>query len=280
VSATSASEVVEKSLVERVRAIPAVLWVEGFVVANVAFLAVDILFAHAANDFARSDEWLPIVFSIVATLLLVPGLFSRTFRESATPLAIGIGAACIIVGLAGMVLHLESAFFRAQSVKNLVYTAPFAAPLSYVGLGLLLVLDRVEKDEKSWAAWVVVLALGGFAGNLALALLDHAQNGFFRPVEWISVAAAAFAVSFLGVVLFAPSRSLIRATLVVMALQIAVGALGFLLHLQADLRGRGSLHDRFVHGAPVFAPLLFADLALLAGIGLLGMARTNAQTPR
>ncbi len=42
-----------------------------------------------------------------------------------------------------MIWHLRGDFFQEQTLKNLVYTAPFAAPLAYTGLGLLLILDRM-----------------------------------------------------------------------------------------------------------------------------------------
>ncbi len=45
--------------------------------------------------------------------------------------------------------------------------------------------------------------------------------------------------------------------------------LGFVLHLKADLAGTAeSIRNRFIFGAPVFAPLLFADVAILCAIGL------------
>ncbi len=47
------------------------------------------------------------------------------------------------------------------------------------------------------------------------------------------------------------------------------GVIGFYLHVAADVNGlSASLYENFVHGAPVFAPLLFVDLAVLAAIGL------------
>jgi hypothetical protein len=247
---------------------------EAFVVSNIAFLAVDIALAHAANEFARSDEWIPVVFSIVATLLLAPGVVSARYREKTVILSIAIAAASMVIGLGGMILHLESAFFRAQSLKNLVYTAPFAAPLAYVGLGLLLLLSRMERTgSTSWTGWVLFLALGGFVGNLALALLDHAQNGFMRPAEWVSVIGAAFGTSFLAVAVLWPGTGIAKAGLALMAIETLIGTLGFVLHVRANLAGRGSLADRFIHGAPAFAPLLFADIALLAAIGLGSMLR-------
>ena len=54
-----------------------------------------------------------------------------------------------------------------------------------------------------------------------------------------------------------------------MLLQAGVGVLGFGLHLHADIYGVGpTLFDRMIYGAPVFAPMLFPDLVLLAFIGL------------
>ena len=39
-------------------------------------------------------------------------------------------------------------------------------PLSYTGLGSLLVMSRMVADkETEWAQWVIFFALGGFAGN-------------------------------------------------------------------------------------------------------------------
>jgi hypothetical protein len=53
-----------------------------------------------------------------------------------------------------------------------------------------------------------------------------------------------------------------------MGVQMLVGTYGFWLHLEADLTATGDLWDRFVHGAPIFAPLLFPNIAALAAIGL------------
>lgn len=246
--------------------------VQVFVAANIGFLGLDIAIAHLANDFARRVEWAPIVFSAIATPLLLPGVLGSTralFRLVDRLVAVG----AILVGVIGMVLHLESGFFEQQTLHHLVYSAPFVAPVSYVGVGLLLLLIHTE-DAKTpaFGGWILLLALGGFVGNFFLSLLDHAQNGFFRATEWIPVAGAAYAVAFLG---FAVARAptfgpvLDRACVVVMVLEIAVGLAGFALHVEANLgpHAMTSLRDRFVFGAPAFAPLLFANLALLALIG-------------
>ena len=245
--------------------------VEIFVLANLAFLAVDIRLAHEVNQFAHPAEWIPFWFSIVGSIALAPFVLRRR-SLTGTGVTVGhiVGAGSIIVGVVGLILHLESSFFELQTLKNLVYTAPFAAPLAYTGVGLLLVLGRLERDPKTWSAWVVFLALGGFIGNLALSLADHAQNGFFVATEWIAVVAAACGTSFLAVAVLRPGDDiLLRACLLLMAIEVAVGGLGFVLHVTASVGGPAdSLKDRIVYGAPIFAPLLFANIAILAAVGL------------
>ena len=146
-----------------------------------------------------------------------------------------------------------------------------AAPLAYTGLGSLLIMNRMVDDRESeWAKWVVFFALGGFAGNFIFSLTDHAQNGFYHRTEWIPVIASGVAVGFLLVpLLLNVDRSFLRVCGRVMLAQIAVGLLGFSLHARADWQQSGeNLFLRIVHGAPIFAPTLFCDLAILAWIGL------------
>jgi hypothetical protein len=257
--------------------------VEAFIVSNLGFLGVDIYFAHAANAFAAPVEWAPIAFSAAATLLLLPALLRPSLRERTRPLAIAVAAASIAVGVVGMLFHLESAFFASQTLRDLVYTAPFAAPLAYVGVGLLLLLTRMERaGSPEHAAWIVFLALGGFVGNLALSLLDHAQNGFSSAAEQVAVGVAAFGASFLLVALLRPGdRRFLRLCLVLLAIYAGTGVLGFALHVAANLRRPGAtLFERFVFGAPAFAPLLYADLALLAALGIWSTLRAPDTSPK
>ena len=260
---------------------PSVL-VELFALSNIAFLAVDIALAHSINGFAHPAEWVPLGFSILAPLVLVAatilGGLSPTLAgqcsgrtRAARVLGLAVGWSAIAVGIAGFLLHLESAFFGEQTLKNLIYTAPFVAPLSYSGVGFLLLLNRmVDPKSLEWARWSVLLALGGFVGNFVLTLADHAQNGFFLRSEWVGVIASAWAVSSLcAVVIFPRDRPLVALTSVIMAFQVMVGVLGFYFHVIADLRAPATrLFERFLYGAPLFAPLLFADLAMLAAIAL------------
>jgi hypothetical protein len=57
--------------------------------------------------------------------------------------------------------------------------------------------------------------------------------------------------------------------LALMVIQVVIGVLGSFLHLRGILENTEvPVWDRFIFGAPVFAPLLFADLAVLAILGL------------
>jgi hypothetical protein len=267
------------------------IWVEWFIVANIAFLAVDVSLAHAVNNFGHRAEWIPIYFSLATTLLLLGAIAIggpvpissaqasgpfRTRKVIARGIGLAVGFCSIAVGIAGLLWHLNADFFQQQTLKNLVYTAPFVAPLAYTGIGLLLVLDRmVDARSLEWSQWVILLALGGFVGNFVLSLADHAQNGFFYPSEWIGVVGGALATGFLLAAIIVPlSGPLLTMNLALMVVQVVIGLLGFYLHTRGNFSGQASpLWDRFVYGAPIFAPLLFADLALLAFLGLWAQSR-------
>lgn len=249
----------------------AALALDVFAAGNLGFLAVDIWLAHSINRFAHWAEWIPLGFSCAAPVALAPDLVARLRGRAPGPVpGLIVGAAAVLVGVAGLLWHGHGTFFREQALHQLVYTAPFAAPLAYAGLGLLLVLNRTEAPgSRDWARWVVLLAAGGFAGNFALALADHAQNGFFYPTEWVPVVAAAIGLGFLVAATARPDdASLRRATLAVMAAEALVGVLGAVVHAAAIARGPGAFWDDVVHTAPPFAPLLFSVLAALAAFGL------------
>lgn len=259
------------------------LWIELFVLFNFAGLVVDIFLAHSANQFRERTEYVPLYFSAAAAFALSCGLGLRTARPAVWR-SVGhvVGWLAIAVGLAGVILHLDSQFFHARTIRSLTYAAPFAAPLAYAGLGLLLIANRlVQAGTLEWALWVLLLALGGFLGNFVFSLTDHAQNGFFNPLEWIPVASSALAVGFLLVpFLMTVDRSYLRACVAVLVLQAAIGLLGFGLHVLADFRQPGgSLLGRILSGAPPMAPLLFPNLVILGLIGLSVLAKPRPLTP-
>ena len=250
------------------------LWVELFVTANLAVLAADIYLAHSVNHFQKAAEYIPLYFSIGAPVVLGILIVLRWIwgvQSAWRDVGYLIGGLAVLVGLGGVLYHLESRFFLDRTLKSLTYAAPFAAPLAYTGLGFLLLMNRmVAARSVEWARWVILLALGGFFGNFVLSLTDHASNGFFVRTEWIPVISSAFATGFLLIPLsLTVTRRFLDVCLVVMLGQAFVGVLGFWFHMRANLIEPGhDLFDKLVNGAPPMAPLLFPNLVGLALIGL------------
>jgi hypothetical protein len=182
----------------------------------------------------------------------------------------------VLIGLAGVIFHLESRFFYERTLRSLTYSAPFAAPLAFTGLGFLLIMNRmVDSADVEWNRWVLLFALGGFIGNFVFSLTDHAENGFFYTTEWVPVLASAVAVGFLTVLLaIRVSPLFILLCGVILLLEAMIGVWGFVLHALGNLQGP-SVHPftNFIYGAPPMAPLLFPNLA---GLGLIGLWQLRA----
>ncbi len=249
------------------------LVIEIFVIVNIGFLAIDIYIAHSTNSFHYPTEWIPFYFSLVAPVLLSAEFMLNRRRREQNSQIIGrvVGYCSIAVGILGAIFHLNSSFFESQTIRSLVYAAPFAAPLAYTGLGFLLLLNRsVPVERLEWGKWLIFFGMGGFAGNFVLALLDHAQNGFFFWTEWIPVFSSAIAIGFLSVTFFGKvSWRFFNFTLAVLTVQVIVGSIGFYFHGMAVSSGvDASFFKNLVSAAPIFAPLLFVNLAFLSGIGI------------
>jgi len=248
------------------------LWIEVFAILNVGFLTFDIYLAHSVNEFRNRAEYIPLFFSASAPVFLILALTLRNRHRSIWKVVGAIvGWAAIVVGITGVVLHLESHFFYERTIRSLTYSAPFAAPLAYTGIGFLLIMNRmVDAESVEWAQWVLLFTLGGFIGNFVFSLADHAENGFFYAAEWVPVAASAAAIGFLAVPLvMRVSRAFIDVCAALLVLEAGVGLWGFVLHTVGNLRGP-SVHafQNFIYGAPPMAPLLFPNLMVLGVIGL------------
>ena len=253
------------------------LWIEAFALFNFAGLVVDIFLAHSENRFREQSEYIPLYFSLAAAVTLAVVLPLR--RRSPAVWRFGghlVGWMAVAIGLLGVILHLDSQFFYERTIRSLTYAAPFAAPLAFTGLGLLLIMNRlVESDAVEWGRWVLLLALGGFAGNFVFSLTDHAQNGFFNAVEWVPVVSSAVAIGFL-VVPFAMLVGVryLRLSALVLSVQALVGLVGFGFHAVTDFHRPGdTLLERILGGAPLLAPMLFPNLALLGSIALWAIGR-------
>ena len=125
---------------------------ELFLLANISFLAVDVAIAHSADAFEQRAEWVPVAFSLLAAVtLLAAAILAGSVRPPLPPwanhpdraigrrqwiawgLGVIVGFLAVGVGLAGLIFHLQSGFFQQQTLRNLVYAAPFAAPCPMPG---------------------------------------------------------------------------------------------------------------------------------------------------
>lgn len=250
------------------------LLLELFVASNLAILAGDIVLAHSVNQFRKAAEYIPLYFSAGAPVLLLIVIAARWrwgYHAAWRDVGLLIGWLSILVGLGGVLYHLQSSFFAEHTLRSLTYAAPFAAPLAYTGLGFLLLVNRmVASRTAEWGRWVILLAAGGFLGNFVLCLTDHATNGFFLKTEWIPVVSSAIATGFLVIpIAMQVTRRYLDLCLVALGLQALVGIVGFWYHIRMNAyTPGGSLFERTVYGAPPMAPLLFPNLVALALIGL------------
>ena len=218
-------------------------WVELFALFNLGGLAPDIFLAHSTNAFHSRAELVPLIFSLAAPVLLLPALWALATGQLALWRTLGnfIGWVSVFIGIVGLVLHLKSQFFQEWTLASLVYTAPFAAPLAYTGIGLLLILNRSVSAEFARMGGVGHLSC---ARRLRWAILfsvsPTTRKMVFSGVEWIPVIASALAVGFLTVPLVARvDRGFFKLCFGLLALQVIVGLTGFALHLQADLNASG-----------------------------------------
>jgi hypothetical protein len=247
-------------------------WIEVFTISNMGFLTFDIYLAHSVNQFRSQAEYIPFVFSATAPMVLLLALALRSRWAGAwKDLGYLVGWLAVFIGITGVILHLQSHFFVERTLRSLTYSAPFAAPLAFTGLGLLIIMNRmVDPETLEWSQWVLLLTLGGFVGNFIFSLSDHTENAFFHPLEWVPVVASALAIGFLAVPLLIPiSRKYIDLCAVILLPEAGVGLWGFALHMEGNLRGP-SVHafDNFIYGAPPLAPLLFPNLVVLGIIAL------------
>jgi hypothetical protein len=255
------------------------LLIEAFVTLNLAFLTFDIYLAHSVNQFRSEAEYIPLFFCAAAPILLVVALVLRNRWPTVwKDLGYFVGWLAVLIGLTGVIFHLESRFFYERTLRSLTYSAPFAAPLAFTGLGFLLIMNRmVDSAGVEWSQWVLLFALGGFIGNFVFSLTDHAENGFFYSTEWAPVVASAIAVGFLTVPLaMKVSSQFILLCGVILLFEAMIGVWGFLLHSLGNLQGP-SVHpfSNFIYGAPPIAPLLFPNLAVLGLIGLWQLRTSN-----
>ncbi len=103
-------------------------------------------------------------------------------------------------------------------------------------------------------------------------VLDHARTNFSNPWLWVptAVGVLGIVVAFLIALVDRPIGADVWIYIGIMLLIILVGSVGMLLHILTNLGTSNTvIGERFLRGAPILAPLLFADIATLGLLVLL-----------
>jgi len=263
---------------------------------NLIFLGVDIYLAHNISGTIVPNEWTPIIFGFVGGgILLGAGLIALKHRPLASLLATLTLLVSIGVGLLGAYFHLVRAILptgpagQQISIDLLVWAPPILGPLMFSMVGImglsaawpeipadsgLLVMPGNRKLLLPYAktqAYFYIVGMGALATVIS-SVLDHGRLSFDNLWVWLPTGVGVFA-TVVAVILGAtnrPTRSDLWTYTVAMLLMIAVGVGGAWLHIESDLTTQGRfVAERFIRGAPILAPLLFANIGTLGLIVLL-----------
>ena len=106
---------------------PTVL-VELFIVANLAFLAVDIAIAHAVNDFAHRAEWVPVAFSLAAAPVLLLAMAMGGIKPAPAGSERGAGLRRRAARWLGMAVGFGGVAVCGLSVAMRFFSSPATSP--------------------------------------------------------------------------------------------------------------------------------------------------------
>ena len=263
---------------------------------NLLFLGLDTLLAHGLNGTIRPNEWIPIVFGFGAgALLLLSGAIALRRRQLAIGLATVVFLAAITVGFLGAYFHIlrgslpSAPLGQRLSISLLIWAPPILAPLMFALVGMMgisaawmedppdsgiLRLGRGRRLHLPYPktnAYLFMVSVGVLVALIS-STLDHARAGFSQPWLWLPLSAgvlATIAPAVLGA-LRRPSRLDIAVYVAAMVLLLLVGTVGAWLHVQSNLvAGAVFVPERFLRGAPLLGPLLFANMGLIGLVVLL-----------
>lgn len=257
------------------------------------FLGIDTYLAHLISGTIVLREWIPILFGPLAgVLLLVAGVIARRKRMAANILATVVFLACIVVGLLGSYYHIVRAILpyapagEKLTLSMLVWAPPLLGPITFAlagitglsaawqeefpGSGILLLPGgkRLHMPFSKTRAYFFLVAMWSIS-TLLSAILDHARSNFTNPFVWIPTVAGVFATAVILTLgyLDRPVRADYITYGITMGVLIVVGLVGFGLHVSHNLVNNNTfVFERFIRGAPILAPTLFAY------VGMLGMA--------
>lgn len=263
---------------------------------NQLFIGIDIYLAHSISGGIKPNEWIPIIFGVVAgILLLISGVIALRQRGFATVLANLVFISSIIIGLLGAYFHLnrtlllDSVMSGQEAVSALIWAPPIIGPMFFILISILgisaawvesptdsgklkLLGNRtIQMPYSKTRAYFFIIAIFILA-TLISSILDHARFQFDNPWVWLPVAAGLFGATtslFLGII-EKPNQADITVHTVAMILLILIGIIGFVLHTESSLTPSGAIIiERFLRGSPLLAPMLFSNVGLMGLLVLL-----------
>ncbi|PJF21676.1 MAG: hypothetical protein CUN56_09855 [Phototrophicales bacterium] len=264
-------------------------------------MGVETYLAHLISGDVKPMEAIPVFFGPIAGLILLLAMFLRIRQGNTlvtTLIVMGVAGASVAVGVIGSAFHWARAVpppgLGAQRLDFdwLVFAPPVAGPLAFAGVGILAIIAVLEDTKPETGTltlpgvltfktplpqtrqflWLV--AFGLYAATLS-AFLDHGRTEFENIFVWIPVVFGLFGsvVTTLMAVYHHHTKADYFIFFWVMVGMILMGILGLGLHVNADLPegpSGGVNLERFVRGAPVMAPMLFAIMGAFGIITMIG----------
>jgi hypothetical protein len=254
--------------------------------ASTALLWVDNLSEHYRGGFRRTLMYVPIVANPVVTAAGAVAALTGG-RRGAKVFGLLSGAQTAIA-LVGFVEHQRAILKKPggneprQLLFNAWYGPPVAAPLQYLGLGLMGVMATVPSSvaapvlrhiavNRLMRAFTAlnIPPLWGEIGYL------HARGAFQNPAQWLPVVTLPVAAAASALAATSDSPTARSAAVAASGWTAALGAAGTGFHLYGLHRryggyGRGSFLFNWLNGPPAPAPLQ------MIGLGLAGLAAERA----
>lgn len=263
---------------------------------NLLVLGLDTYLAHNVNGAVRGNMWIPIIFGPAAGVtLLAAGIVAFKRRLAANAIASLVFLACVLVAVLGSYFHLfrgllpDAPTGQEFNALVLVYMPPLLSPITFslvgllafsaaweelpVGSGILRWLGKRQLRMPYPKTQAYFFMTGMFIlATVISSVLDHARTNFANPWLWLPTFAGMFAAVVCVAMGIFPrlNKADLFTYLAAMLLLIVVGLVGSYFHLERNLTEEGVfLGERFLRGAPMLAPLLFANMGLLGLIVLL-----------
>lgn len=269
------------------------------VATNQIFLGIDTYLAHAISGTIRPNEWIPVIFGPVAgALLLLAGAVALRYRPAATVIATLTLLASAVVGFLGAYFHLIRGILptapagQQVTLNLLIWAPPILGPMMFAIVGILGIsaawleepVDsgnlrllggyHLQLPYSKTQAYFYIVGMAGLAALIS-SVLDHARLNFESPWLWLPIVIGVFG-TVVAVTLGAidhPTRNDLVIYVAAMVLLILLGVIGAALHADSNIvREAVLVGERFIRGAPLLAPLLFANVGMIGLLVLLDPA--------